>query len=395
LRQFRPDPVPVLLKNGRPNPAFIHRGPTRPLTESQEIITDVVAEAMARGVENLERHWLEEALLEFETAIAVMPEFPHAHWNRAQVLLMLGRYGEGFAEFDWRFKLFGDTLWHQGLPVWCGERLQGKRLLLWHEHGYGDTIMLLRYLPVLQAMGAQLTVAVPEPLRRLIRRQFGATTLIQPKNTPRNIIAGGIRTNQNVAASFPYRDVEVLDEVPEDFGRFDYRCPVFNLMGVMQQIHPAIPAAPYVTTVPGEPRDVIGVAWSGNRENTRDKFRSIDLGALTAAIPREGCELQSIQMQELEDAPRHGVTAIDYLDFADTADRLMTMRHIVTVDTAVAHLAGAIGHPSLHILVPHVAYWPWYRAAEWYGTARIYRQPKPGDWSTVLAQVNAQLRSHP
>jgi hypothetical protein len=365
LRQFRDDPVPLLTPNGRPNPAFIHRAPTRLLTPAQEIVTEVVAEVMARGVENLERHWLEEALLEFENAIALMPEFPHAHWNRAQVLLMLGRYDEGFVEFDWRFKLFGDTLWHQGVPVWCGEKLNGRRLLLWHEHGYGDTILLLRYLPVLLAMGAQLTVAAPEPLRRLIRRQF---------------------------------DVEVLEEVPEDFRRFDYRCPVCNLMPVMQRLHPKIPPAPYLATASCEQRNVIGVAWSGNRENARDTFRSIYLGDLTAALEpftRAGYELQSIQMQELEDAPQHGVTAVNYRDFADTADQLMAMRHIVTVDTAVAHLAGAIGHPSLHILVPYVAYWPWYRVAEWYGTARVYRQPKPDDWDSVFAQVNANLRSRP
>jgi ADP-heptose:LPS heptosyltransferase len=100
-----------------------------------------------------------------------------------------------------------------------------------------------------------------------------------------------------------------------------------------------------------------------------------------------------VQTHEQDDALAHGVRAANYRDFADTAEQLMAMRHVVTVDTAVAHLAGAIGHPSLHLLVPHVMYWPWYRAADWYPRINVYRQPRPGNWDSVFAVLNFNLWS--
>lgn len=363
LREYSDDPIPIALPNGSPNPVYLHRGPCRPVTEQEGIIADLAAEAIGRGVENLDRHFLDEAMFEFDTALAVIPHFPHAHWNRGQVLLMQGRYEEGFKEFDWRFKLFGDALWHKGIPIWCGEDLAGKQILLWHEHGYGDSIMFLRYVEPIKAMGAVVTLALPEPLRRLAREQFG---------------------------------VDVLEEVPETFDHFDYRCPLFNLPPAMNASVSNLPPAPYFKADPGratiaKSKPTIGVAWCGNRKNSRDKYRSIELSRFFDMLNTGDHAVYSVQTIELDGASEYGVITPNYADFAETADCLMAMDHIVTVDTAVAHLAGALGHPSLHILLPHVAYWPWYQAAAWYGTANVYRQEKPGEWEPLFARINERL----
>lgn len=363
LRQFSSDQIPMALPNGSPNPVYLHRGPCRPLTPAEDIIADVAAEAIRRGIKNLERHFLDEAIFEFDTAISVLPHFPHAHWNRGQALLMKGEYLEGFREFDWRFKLFGDTLWHKGIPIWCGESLVGKRLILWHEHGYGDSLMFLRYVPMLRGMGAEITLALPEPLRRLAREQF---------------------------------DAEVLDEVPESFDRFDYRCPIFSLPPVLDQTIENVPSAPYLSgnaqrATIAKDRPIIGIAWSGNRKNSRDKHRSIKIDKFLSALDTRDHALYAIQQDELSIGREHGVITPTFSDFAETADCLMAMDHIVTVDTSVAHLAGALAHPSLHVLVPFVAYWPWYQSAAWYPTAHVYRQEKPGEWAPLFERVNANL----
>jgi hypothetical protein len=342
---------------------FLHRGPCRPVTPREEVITDIVSEAMGRGIANIRARCLEEAVMEFDTAIALMPEFPHAHWNRGQVLLMMGDTN-GFAEFDWRFKMFGDVLWHKGIPIWSGEDLRGKRLLLWHEHGYGDSIMLLRYVPVLRRMGAKIVLALPEPLRRLAREQF---------------------------------QCEVLEEVPETWTRFDFRCPIFNLLPQMHAMQIPVPACPYFKGDAARGRfngaeRSIGIAWSGSRDHAHDKDRSIGLCKFMSSLNTKEFAVYAVQATELEHAPDYGVRTLTYKDFADTADCLMAMEHIVTVDTAVAHLAGALGHPSLHVLCPYVAYWPWLNSVTWYPTANIYHHTKPDDWAGIFARVNEAIK---
>jgi hypothetical protein len=365
LREFRFDPVPIVTPEGQINPVFLHRGPCRPVTPREEVITDIVAEAMGRGIANIRARFLEEAVMEFDTAIALMPEFPHAHWNRGQALLMMGDTN-GFAEFDWRFKMFGDVLWHKGIPIWSGESLQGKRLLCWHEHGYGDSIMLLRYVPVLQQMGAYITLALPEPLRRLAREQFKC---------------------------------EVLEEVPESWERFDYRCPIFNLLPQMHQMQIPVPACPYFTADPlgygfkGEAK-IIGIAWSGSKDHSHDKDRSIGIDKFMGMLDCNGHDPCAVQLASDKDIGDWDIVTIPYEDFAETADCLMAMDHIVTVDTAVAHLAGALGHPSLHVLCPYVAYWPWLNSATWYPTANVYHQTKWDDWAGVFARVNEAIHGH-
>jgi hypothetical protein len=187
-------------------------------------------------------------------------------------------------------------------------------------------------------------------------------------------------------------DVEVLEQVPEDFRRFDYRCPTFNLMPVMHQLGIQIPAAPYLFAAQVPRKSMIGIAWSGSRNNERERRRSIPLDTFLEMLDLNGRAPHAVQADDLDLAASRNVAVCNFGDFAQTADCLLGMEHIVTIDTAVAHLAGAIGHPSLHIISPYVAYWPWYNPA-WYPTAKIYRQPKPGDWSSVFAQVNANLWS--
>lgn len=338
---------------------MIYRGAYRPLTKADEVLADVVSGAIARGNENMERGQFREAIFDFDTAICLMPNLPQAHHNKAHALLSLGDYSEGFKEFEWRLPLLGDALAASGVPLWTGESLSGKRLLLCHEYGYGDSLMLLRYVPVLKAKGAIVTLLLPPDLVRM-------------------------------AQSF---DVEVRDQYPETSTDFDYRCPFFSVVANLQHDVDDIPESPSINvgSIGRSLPDTIGIAWSGNRSHGRDKHRSIGVEQFVALLKGKGHQLYSVQCGEMNEAAAHGVTTRFYKDFADTASWMQCFEHIVTVDTAAAHLAGVIEHRSAHVLVPYSSDWRWYEAAAWYPNIKVHRQDRPGDWGSAFEKVNRCL----
>jgi hypothetical protein len=352
------------------------RGPQRPLSPNEEAFRDVVVGACERADECLERTEFDQALFELDTVLTLMPDLQQVHWNKAHVLLSMGdthwnkghvllsmgdHYIEGFKEFECRSQFFGDALADSGVPRWSGDDIAGKRLLLYHEYGYGDTLMMLRYVPVLKKMGADITLICPKSLARLARLQF---------------------------------QIEVLDEVPLTFDRWDYRCPMFSIMVALKQTVKDIPSAPYIIQpfrfgLFGDSR--IGITWSGNPKHLRDKHRSIEIDTFLSLLNRNGHRLYSLQPDENGEARARGVLTPSLEDFTDTADWISALDHIVTVDTAAAHLAGAMGHPSVHLLLPYAQDWRWYNGAAWYPKIKMYRQPKPGDWASVFAKLNTSL----
>jgi len=336
-----------------------YQGPCRASNKAEQATMEVTAEFMAMAKANMERGQFVEALFDLDNALCLMPKSVHAHCNRAQALFSLGRYSEGFAEFEWRFLLFGNPFVGVDVPIWRGEELSGKRLLLCHEHGYGDSLMLLRYVPVLKAMGAIITLLMPPGLVRLAR-QFG---------------------------------VEVLEKYPEDYGAFDYCCPMFSIIAAMGHGVSDIPSEPYIETVRGErlPNSV-GISWSGNREHLRDAHRSVGIEQFLSLFECNGHSLYSVQNSELDEAAERGVVTRSFEDLTETAEFMSRLDHIVTVDTAPAHLAGAIGHPSVHLLLPYSSDWRWYNAEAWYPQINVYRQDAPGDWESVFERVNKNLK---
>jgi len=212
-----------------------------------------------------------------------------------------------------------------------------------HAHGFGDTIMMLRYVPILWALGADVVVDVPPTLQRLVRWSPG-----------------------------------------EDG---DYFVPILHLLYFLSVTPDNVESyTPYLGVEPMPTqfkRNRIGIAWSIGKPSDGDYPREIPLEQLVAAFP--DAELHSMQTQGAEEAQRLGVHVHDYEDFADCARMMMQMDEIVSVDTAALHLAGAIGHPRVTGLLSFWHSWRW--VARWYDNVKLCRQTSPGDWWGALAQL--------
>ena len=308
----------------------------------------------------------QDALIEIEAAIGEA-RTARARFNRALILLSLGRWQEGFDEYEQceQATPFQRPNSHMaiehGLKPWRGEDIAGKRLLLLHDHGFGDTIMCLRYVPVLRAMGADVVMMMPPALRRLAV-QFG------------NVTANSMR---------------VIDA--------DYFCPMFLLLHTLRQIPDNVPNAPGYIEL--EPELVerwhmrlaksthyrIGIAWSVGVHNEHDYPRALPLELLDETLPADA-DIFSVQAQDHDEARGvYGINAYPFEDFADCAAFMSHMHQIVSVDTAALHLAGAIGHPHVTGLLSHWHSWRW--LAPWYPQVKLIRQTTPGYWPSALAQM--------
>ena len=287
------------------------------------------------------------ALIYLDAALELKPNDAPAHWNKAMCFLSLGRYPEGFAEFENRWD-FCDWPWQLKKPnpnrikPWRDGEIAGKRLLLINDGGHGDAIMMLRFVPRVQAMGARITVLLYPAVRRLAR-QF---------------------------------DVEILTEIP-DLAAFDLVCPMFSLMAALGETVETIPNAPYLQAKPKSMGRRIGICWSGVSQTSLDLEKFL-----------QHLQIESTELQALQPGPTHsGVQALPDGDFADLAEIVMGLDHIVTIDTALANLAGALGHSSTHVLVRTVMEWRWYRPDIWYPKIRLYRQKIANDWREPFAQL--------
>ena len=313
------------------------------------------AHYLHRGIAHFNRGHFEHAIAAYDIALRLNPDCLYARWNRATALLSLGDYARGFVEhdvawrlFDWRgFAKIGDVTRLKDMPLWRGEA--NVRVLAYHELGFGDAIMAMRYLPAIQRCADVLLVCDPV-LHRLARRF----------------------------------DVVVTRELPDDLAGFDYRLPFFGVMAALQQTEATIPTAPYLAIAAHADPKAIGIAWSGR---TQTEFSA---QAFLARLAHDGYTLHALQPGP---TPANVEPLAPGADFADTAERVARMGHVVSVDTAAIHLAGAMGHPSAHLLLPFVMDWRWWRPALWYPALKTYRQEKPDDWRAPFERVNAAL--HP
>ncbi|HET7731223.1 MAG TPA: SEC-C metal-binding domain-containing protein [Usitatibacter sp.] len=309
------------------------------------------------------------ALASFERAIALAPGVADAHFNRSLALLLLGRYAEGWAEYEWRTRLpgYADYAHHDfGMPRWRGEPLAGRRLLVHAEQGHGDTIQFARFLAPLAARGVAIDLFCHPPLRPLLARVAGVATAMAS-----------------------------LDERPTH----DFHAPIAD---VAAHFLPDTAAAhwwgPYLAASPGrrarfEPalamhaRPRIGLAWKGSPRHLNDRNRSLD-AAMAARLVAPGATFVSLQQGA---APLAGTVSVlpEEADWDDTAAVIASLDRVVTVDTAIAHLAGAMGKP-VHVLLPYNPDWRWGLAGEatrWYPSMRLFRQARPGEWGPVIERV--------
>lgn len=315
-------------------------------------LIDRANEAIANGQYQM-------ALADLNLALSCV-RTPHAHWNRGMVLLTMGDYRNGIAELEHRWSLFPNLVDAEGLaagscaPLWQGEDIGGKRLLLYHEAGYGDSIMLLRYVPQLKAMGAQVTLLMPPPLIRLAR-QFG----------------------------------QVITSLNDASERFDFRCPMFSLLSALKVTSDNIPELPYLGVSPGwaspihnDGRQKIGVCWSSERGIGSE--RVMELEQLTAVL--KDAELHSLQNHDQDVAARCGVWAHRFKDFAEVAALIAQMDAVVSIDTAAINLAGALGHPKANAVLPFAPVWRWHNP-RWFPRINQCRQDRRGDWASALAKL--------
>jgi len=328
----------------------------------------------------LNRH--AEALRSFEQALAIKPDFAAAHLNEAHAQLLTGQFERGWEKYEWRWQ--NEPLVSRkrdfAQPSWNGsDNIAGKTVFVHAEQGFGDSLQFCRYIPLLAERGAHAIFEVQPELSRLLSGLEGA-----------NVIARG-----------------------EPLPAFDVHCPLLSLPRVFGTTLATIPTLRAPPAVPpellqkwrsrlrtsGVPR--VGLAWSGRPTHPNDHNRSIPLSAMLPlfALPIEFVSLQKeVRSADQAILGAHAAKIADFgselTDFLETAALLSSIDFVISVDTAVAHLACTLGRPTW-ILLPHAPDWRWLLDREespWYPSARLFRQPRIGDWDCVIQTVADELR---
>jgi hypothetical protein len=331
-----------------------------------------------------------EAASYYDKAINLDPEYAEAHWNKSLLFLLMGDFDSGWKSYEWRWKIPGlmRDLADFSQPLWLGqaefggiEGLAGKTILVHSEQGLGDTIQFARYLLLLAENGARVVFELPAALFGALRGVTGVNDFV-------------VRGQTLPAA--------------------DFHCPLLSLPLAFKTTLESIPSpGPYLKAdalkvkqwserlgLKSSPR--IGLVWSGNAQHKNDHNRSIPLELLLSRLP-ERFDWVSLQRELREDDQRvlelhpHIRHFGDELeDFTDTAALCEQMDLVISVDTSVAHLSGALGRPTW-VLLPHVPDWRWLLDRDdspWYRCMKLYRQPAPGNWGSVMAQVAYSLNQY-
>ena len=316
-----------------------------------------------------------EALASYRRALVLKPDYARAHFNRALALLRTGELDEGWAEYEWRFAVARYDR-NFARPLWSGEPLAGRRILIHAEQGFGDTLQFIRYVPAVAERCGRVLLEVPKPIVRLAHTVVGAS----------QVIAAG-------------------EPLPE----FDCHCPLLSLPRVFKTNLTTIPAVVPYLKAPAEASAAwaeriaaasglrVGVVWAGTTVG------ALDLRLLQPLWEVPGINWFSLQVGD----PSRDISLLDAVaitdlspwltDFAETAAAVSHLDLVISVDTSVAHLAGALGRP-VWLLLPNAPDWRWLIEREdspWYPTARLFRQKKTGDWSHVAREVAAALAHHP
>ena len=262
-------------------------------------------------------------------------------------------------------------------PRWDGKPFPGKTLLLHYEQGLGDTLMFVRYAPLVKALGGRVILAAQASLADLVATCPGIDEVV-PKGTPPPPFDLHLPL-----LSLPWIFRTELASIPTEIPYLDIPKRVPHRQELMQ-----------VLSRSGGPLRV-GLAWKGSASHPRDLERSIPPAALAPLAELPGVTWYGFQREETLAAPFPAIQSLGPLleNFSDTAYALSAMDLVITVDTAITHLAGAMGIPVL-LLVTHVPDWRWMLERDdspWYPTLRIYRQPSPGDWQTVVQRVLSDL----
>lgn len=323
----------------------------------------------------------EEAITLLRQAIALRPAFAEAHFNLAVSLLLTGQWEEGWREYEWRTRRAGmsQLLPASGVPVWDGVVRPGETLLIVAEQGYGDTIQCARFLPPLAEAGMKLVLVCRPELFPLFEDRPEIGRLVAPHEPAPH-------ADHRVALfSLPMLTGLTPATVPS-------RVPYLTARAIRTALW-----RPRMRSTPHTMHCVVITA--GNPEHPNDRNRSLPDGLVPLLTTLPGItwhtllgegDIRTGVFPAFPSTLHHG----GYIrDFGDTAAIMESVDLVISVDTAAAHLAGALGRP-LWVLLPHDPDWRWMRErtdSVWYPTARLFRQTRPGDWQPVLAAMRLEL----
>ena len=314
----------------------------------------------------------------YRHAIALSPEYADAHSNLAMTLLTRGELAEGWAEYEWRWKTTQATGHRRDFPQaqWRGEPAAGRTLLIHAEQGFGDSLQFCRYAMLAAERGLRVVMEVQKPLVRLLAGLPGVA----------QVLARG-----------------------EPLPGFDLHCPMLSLPLALGTTLASIPSLPaYLRADPalagawrqkldaaGKAGRRVGLAWTGSNAMRANHRRSIPPERLAPLLALPGLHFVSLQKDGPPAPAAFALTDLmaEVSDFADTAALIASLDLVIAVDTAVAHLAAALGKP-VWMLDRFDPDWRWLdgrRDSPWYPSLRLYRQPAPGDWGAVVAEVVQEL----
>lgn len=333
------------------------------------------------GVLCQEAALLNESLGHYRRAWEINPHYTQAKMREGMVHLLLGDWEKGWPLYEARLEaLEGTSLAGSSRPVWDGaEPLKNRVLLLRSEQGLGDTIHFLRYAPVLAAQGARVIAEIPGPLLRLLEQ-------------------------------YPIQGIHGLVVKGTALPEHDFQCPILSL-GDRLRLRPTpedcLPAPYLQRRAPPQPQKNsgtkfnVGVCWAGNPSHFNDANRSIPLALLSRLFDCEEVDFVVLQKMQSEQErelltfyPHVQNPAPDFADMADTAACLEKLDWVITVDTSVAHLAGALGVPTW-LLLPHIPDWRWGLNGEtclWYERTRLFRQTTRNSWPAVVEKIFSTLK---
>ena len=337
-----------------------------------------------RGAVLTELARVDEAAAAYGAAIRLKPDYAEAHYNEAFLHLLRGDLAAGWPKYEWRRRGGRGDLRPRDFtqPQWQGEDIAGRTILLHAEQGLGDAIQFCRYAPRVAARGARVVLEAPRPLLRLLSGLAGVDRLVATGDSP---------------------------------PAFDLHCPLMSLPGVFGTTLETIPAdIPYLSAEGpaveawrariGATGFKVGITWQGNPTAAAEQGRSVPLAAFAPLSRIPGVRLISLQkvhgLDQLEGLPagmRVETLGEDFDAgpdaFVDTAGAMAALDMILTVDTAVGHLAGALGRP-VWLALQQIPHWVWTMQGErspWYPNTRLFRQAARGDWSGVFARMEGEL----
>lgn len=383
------------------NPIRLRRLSTRSLTAGQlDEALDTGRRAAgldltdAASLHNLaiihyERGEIDDSLAWARRAVHLHPDLAGARLSIAEALLVQGAFAEGWEEYEWRYRMPGATpplpeALRQGRPQWVGEDLKGGQLMLIADQGFGDVIQFSRYVPWVVARGQPVILAASDEMAPLMRHLF-----------PQLPIATR----------------------PQDYTDFTAYCPLSSLPRLhgtrLETILPITPLHPdpdraeawrrkLDSLIPTRRRRV-GLVWAGRPTHPKDHNRSIRFPILADALAGlPSLALVSLQVGERSADPARYAegqrildVAKDIQDYMDTVAIIAALDLIVTVDTSVAHLAGAVGRPAW-VLLPFACDWRWLQNradSPWYPSLRLFRQRAPGQWDAPLADIRSEIQA--